>query len=150
MTISTSANEMNCLPKRGYSRLGRNHPLKDSRQLHPPVIVTMVAVRIMQMTIDQIVDMVAVRDRLVSAAGPMLVAAFELGGAIGRVGRVNRDYVLVDMIVMNVVQVAVVQIIDVVRMAYSGVAAIGAVSVGVALVLPFSACGHRWSPLMFI
>jgi hypothetical protein len=38
------------------------------------VIVAVITVRMMQMTIDDIIDMVAVRHRLVPAIGTMLVA----------------------------------------------------------------------------
>ena len=44
-----------------------------SRQLNRPVIVAVVAVRIVQVAVYQVVGMVAVRDGLVAAAGAMLV-----------------------------------------------------------------------------
>jgi hypothetical protein len=74
----------------------------------------MIAMRVVQMPIDQIVHMVAMRDSFVSAARTVLVGAFDLGRATGRRGRVDRDYVLVDMIAVDMVQVAIMEVVDVV------------------------------------
>jgi hypothetical protein len=77
----------------------------------------MIAVRVMQMARDAVIDVVAMRHRLVTAAGAMhmtcLVAgAAVLGGAAVGVLAGDFDHVLVDMPFMRVVQVTVVQIID--------------------------------------
>jgi hypothetical protein len=102
----------------------------------------MIAVRMVQVPVHQIIDMVAVRDRLVPAAGAVLVGALCFGRAAGRIGRVYSDDMLVDVVAVHVVQVAVVQIVDVAIMADSDVTAIGAVLVGVVRMVMLAASGH--------
>ena len=84
------------------------------------MIVAVAAVRVVQMAVDQIVDVVAVRHRLVAAPGSVLVPRLVPGAAVVRraaVGIAGRhlDDVLIDVIAMRMVQVAVVQIVDVAR-----------------------------------
>jgi len=82
------------------------------------VIVAMRPVWVMQVAIDQIVDMVAVRHGLVAAPGTMAMTDLVPGAAMaGRaasgVACIDGDLVLVDMAVVWVMKVAVVQIVDV-------------------------------------
>jgi hypothetical protein len=51
----------------------------------PAVIVAVIAVRVMEMSIDQIVHMVAVRNSFVSAAGPMLMGTLQIRRARVRI-----------------------------------------------------------------
>jgi hypothetical protein len=103
-----------------------------------PVVVAVVAVRMVQVAIDQVIDVVAVRHRFVAATRPVLVAprvsaALMLGSALRRILGAHRHGVLLDGAgLRGMVQVAVVQIIDVAVMLYGGVAAVRAVLVGVA------------------
>ena len=81
----------------------------------------MVAVRVMQMTLDEVVDVVAVGDRFVATVGTVDVVigvcfARVLGGARRRIGGVYFEGVLIHVVVVNVMQVAVVEIVDVVFM----------------------------------
>jgi hypothetical protein len=115
------------------------------------VIVAVVAVRVVQMAVDQIVDVVAVRHRLVAATRPVLVPRLVAGAAvIGRaaVGIAGRhlDDVLVDVIAVGMVQVAVVQIVDVVAVANGAMTAVGTVLVRVIGVVRLRARGHRRPP----
>jgi hypothetical protein len=95
----------------------------------------MVAVRMMQMTIDKIIDVIAVRNRLVAAAGAVdmlrvMTAAAMLRRAGRWVGRRNRQLMLLyTAIGVDVVQVPVVQVVDVTIMLQTGVFAIRAVLV---------------------
>src|SRR5690554_4944424 len=95
----------------------------------------MVAVRMMQMTIDKIIDMIAVRNRLVAAAGAVnvicvMTAAAMLRRAGRRVGLRNRQLMLLHAAVgVDVVQVPVVQVVDVTVMLQTGVFAVRAVLV---------------------
>jgi len=89
----------------------------------------MIAVRVMQVTVHQIVDMVAVRDRLMAAPAAMLVpgvvAASRTGpGAAVRMLAVDGDPVLIDMPFVRVMQVTVVQIVDMAVVVYRDVTAI--------------------------
>ena len=97
------------------------------------MIVAVTAMGVVQMTVDKIVDMVAVRNGLVSATWPMnvpaLVAAASMAGGAGiRVGRRDCQRMLFNRTIsIHVVQVAIVQVIDMVFVLYCGVPAIGAV-----------------------
>jgi hypothetical protein len=110
--------------------------------LHATVIVAVVGVRMMQVPVDQIVDVVAVRDGLVPAAGAMLVAALDLGRAAGRVRRTDRQRMLVDVIAMHMMQMAVMQIINMAVMADRRVSAARAMLVGVIGVMLLCASRH--------
>ncbi len=95
----------------------------------------MVAVRMMQMTIDKIIDVIAVRNRLVAAAGAVDVLCVMTAAAMLRragrwVGRRNRQLMLLHTAIgIDVVQVPVVQVVDVTIMLQTGVFAIRAVLV---------------------
>jgi hypothetical protein len=99
----------------------------------------MLLVGMVQVAVDQIVDMVAVRDRLVTAAravlvGRLVAVAVVIGGAWRRVGIADLDHVLLDVIAMGVMEVAVVQVVDVARMYHAGVTTARTVSMTVSLV----------------
>jgi hypothetical protein len=77
------------------------------------VVVAMAAVHVMQVAIHEIIDVIAVGDRLVATAGTMLVvpgvaAATVRGRAIGRVFAVHFQAVLLHPPGSHVMQVAVV------------------------------------------
>lgn len=99
------------------------------------MVVTVIAVRMVQTTIDDVIDMIAMRDRLVTAAGAMHVATCVAGGepvvTTVRIGLADRDHVLVivDQTVNLVwmVQVAVVQIVDVIVVAHGLMTTVGTV-----------------------
>jgi hypothetical protein len=74
--------------------------------------------------------MIAMRDRLVPAVGTVLVGALEFRRAVGRIGRVDTDDMLVDMIAMHMVHMAVMQIVDVPVVANRDVTAVRAVLMG--------------------
>jgi hypothetical protein len=78
----------------------------------------MVAVRMMQMSVDEIVGVIPVRHRFVTAARTMpmrriMSAATVVGRAAIGVGCAHLDDVLVDVIFMRVMQMTVVKIVDV-------------------------------------
>jgi hypothetical protein len=92
----------------------------------------MVAMRMVQVAIDQIIDMVAVRHSFVTATGTVNVARFVAAAdmrrsAAIRVGRIDGDHMLIDMVTVNVMQVAIVQIVHMPIVLNRGVAAIFAV-----------------------
>lgn len=100
------------------------------------MVVAMNLVRMMQVAIDEIVDVVAVRHRFVSAAGAMHMvlsvrAALVIRRAQFRVGAAHIKRMLVDMTGVNVVQVAVVQVVDMPRVQDARVAALVVVLMGV-------------------
>ena len=100
----------------------------------------MVAVRVVQMTADEIIDMVAVWNGLVSTTGSVDVAFVMLGTrmiwcAPGLVPRAGFENVVVDVVAMYVVQMTVVQIIDMAVVFDGDVAATGPMGMRVTLVL---------------
>jgi hypothetical protein len=104
------------------------------------VVVAVVTVRVMQVAVHQVIDVIAVRHRLMAAAGAMLMrrvvgAAGVLRRAGAGVGAADFQLVVLDTGLAVVVQVAVVQVIDVVAVLDRRVAAIRAVLVVVFLVV---------------
>lgn len=100
------------------------------RQLQSTVIIAVIAVHVVQMTGNQVIYVIAVGHRLVSATCAMLVALFMasanvIGSTIRRIGRGSFDHVFIDMAVMQEMQVSVVQVVDVVIVLHSGMSAVG-------------------------
>jgi hypothetical protein len=112
------------------------------------MVVTMISMGVMQMTVDKIVDMVAVRNWLVSATRSVNMAAVVPGAGVARGASVwvnIRDLqcmLLNGTIGIHVVQVAIVQIIDMIAMLHRGVSAIGTVLV----IMIFVNVSHRIVP----
>lgn len=113
------------------------------------MIVAMIAVGVVQASIDQIIDMVAVRNRFVAAAGTMHVSALRASrdprGALRGVRGIDRQRMLVVVIAVGVMEMAFVQVIRVSVVLDRGVAAAGAVDVfGMAMRFMVA---HHWSPI---
>jgi hypothetical protein len=112
------------------------------------VIVAMVAVRMVKVAIDEIVDVVAVRDGLMSASRPvhmprLVSCATVIGRAAIRVlGRHFND-VLVDVIGMRVVQMPVVQVVDMIAVAHRRMSAGGAMLMCMIGMMRLGALCHR-------
>ena len=92
----------------------------------------MVAVRMMQVAVDDVIGVVAMRDGGVPAVRGMDVARGLFRGSVtrragGRIGGGDGDDVLVHMPAVTVVQVAVIQVVGVAVMHDGEVAAAGAV-----------------------
>lgn len=100
----------------------------------------MIPVGMMKMSVNQVIDMVAMRNGLVTAVGAMLVrlvmaSALVGRGAVGRVLGVDRDLVFLDAILGHVVQMAIVEVIGVTVMLNGGVTAIRSVLVVMVFVM---------------
>lgn len=111
------------------------------------MIVAVVAMRVVQAAIDEVIDMVAMRHGFMSAAGAVDVARFVSAAILTRraairVGLANRDDVLVHMVAMRVMQVAVMQVVHVVPVAHGGMPAARSVFVVVVRVMGGAASGH--------
>ena len=103
------------------------------------VVVAVVAVRMVEVAVDEVVGVVAVRHRRMSAARPVLVVggvagAVVGGSAVGRILGVDREGVLLDRAAGGVVEVPVVQVVDVAVVRDGDVAAVGAVAVRMMIV----------------
>jgi hypothetical protein len=99
------------------------------------VIVAVVRVRVVQMTGDEVVDMVAMRNRLVTTTDAVDVAAVValagmLWGTPLGVLDVDLEHVLVDVITVRMMQVALVQVVEMIAVRNGRVAAAGPVLVG--------------------
>jgi hypothetical protein len=104
------------------SRVDRDVP-RYNRILRPngnrPVVVAVVAVRMMQVILHHVIDVVSVRNLRMAAVWTVDVfaavrAALMLWGTSCRVRGTDWDRVLVDVIVVGMVEVSIVQIIDVI------------------------------------
>lgn len=103
------------------------------------MVIAVIAVWVVQVTIDQVVDVVAMRYGGVAAARAVgvirrVTRTAVLRGARGRVSRVDLEDVLVEVPVVRVVEVTVVEVVDVVPVADRRVAAARAVDVVVRVV----------------
>jgi hypothetical protein len=100
------------------------------------VIIAVVAMRMMQPSVDDVIHVIAVRDRLMPTVRTVHVACLLAGckavlASIG-IGLADRDHVLVIMDkpidLVRMMQMAVVEVVDVVLVSNRLVAAAGAVA----------------------
>jgi hypothetical protein len=107
--------------------------LSASGQRHGPVVVAVVAVRVVQVPIHEVIDVVAMRDRRVSTAGAVHVVRIVTGAlvlcATVRVFRCHFDRVFIVVTLVGAVQMPIVQIADVVAVPDGRVPAVGAMLV---------------------
>jgi hypothetical protein len=123
------------------SRLGANSLLLG--RLNGPMVVAMIAVRMMQPSVHEVIDVVAVRDTFVTAPRAVRMSrTSHVRRALRRVCLADRQHMLIDVVDMHVVQVAVMQIVDVSIVAERGMPAIRVVLVMVIGVVQFVAGGH--------
>ena len=112
------------------------------------MIVTVPVVGVVKMPIDEVVDMIAVRDRVVPASRTVDVAVRVPVAAMARcagirVSSVDRNRVLVDMAVVHRMEMPIVQVVDmavVLDGAVSTFRAVDVTVVGVNLVVVHSGC----------
>ncbi len=103
------------------------------------MVIAVVAIRVMEMSVDQIVDVVSMRNGFVTAICAVLVrgivsVALVSVGAIGGVRGVHFELVLIDVTLVKRMQMAVMQVIGMVVVNDSGVATVFAVHMCVVLV----------------
>jgi len=108
----------------GTDQSGRS----DLGKLHGPVIIAMIPVWMVKVTVNQVVDVIAMRHGFVAAIGTVNMPCLMTRAAMVRralVGVRGRDFegVLVNVAVVHVVQVIVMQIVDMVAVRDGGVAA---------------------------
>jgi hypothetical protein len=104
------------------------------------VIIAVIAVLVVQASVDQIIGMVAVRDLMMAA---ILVFTSALGRrTLDRVGSAHCNYTLIVVVAVGRMQVAVVQIIDVAFMPNAEVPAMLAVRVLMSAVCSMLLCSR--------
>jgi hypothetical protein len=104
------------------------------------MVIAMTVMRIMQMSADQIINMVAMRDCLMPTVRPMQMLGRMSGAlmprcAVLRIGRSYANHMFIDMAFMRMMQMAVVQIVDVAIVHDPHVAALGPMRMIVVFVL---------------
>lgn len=104
------------------------------------VVVTVAIMLVVQMPVDQVVDVIAVGHRRVTAVGAVHVVTFvsatvvALGAGVG-VGAADLDAMFVYMIAVGMMQMSVVEVVDMSVVLDGDVAAVGAVDMIVVGVL---------------
>jgi hypothetical protein len=106
------------------------------------MIVTVVAMRIMQPTVHDVIDVVAVWYCLVSAVRAVRVCAADLRCAVHGICAIDSDNMFVDMVLVQVVQMTVVKVIYMAVMPNCGMPAARAVLMGVVGMVLLNASGH--------
>ena len=111
----------------------------------------MITVRVVQVAIDEVVDVIAVRYCLVAATRAVhvirLVTAAVVRPTPLRIRIAYRDSMLVVVILVGAMQVAVVQVADVIAVLNGGVTAIGSVLMVVVSVL---LAAHESAPVRML
>jgi hypothetical protein len=102
-------------------------------------MVAVTVVLMVKMPVDEIVDVIAMRNHRMTAAGAMVMrgvmGAASVSARTGvRVRPTHRNGVFVDVTVMVVVQMAVMEIVDVIVVADREMSTVVSVNVGVVLV----------------
>jgi hypothetical protein len=128
-----------------------------SGQLHGPVIIAMIAVRMVQPAVYEIVDMVTMRHLFMTAVWTVCVRAVDFRRAAHGICGVDPDDMFVHVILVHMVKMAVVKIIHVAVMANRGVPAFQAMLMSVIGMMLLGAgrhdrvlssletCRDRWS-----
>ena len=99
------------------------------------MIITVILVRVVEASVDEVISVLAVRHSLVAAARAMeVLTAIVLAVAVVRELLIDRKRVLIDVVAVRLVQVAIVNEVDVTFVDDRRVAAAGAVDVVVIFV----------------
>jgi hypothetical protein len=111
------------------------------------MVIAVITMRVMKMAGHQVIDVVAMRYGLMTAARPVLVALLMLaatvaGRAAGGIVVANGEAVFLHAVTLDVVQVALVQVIHMAIMFDACVPAFGPVL----MLLPCLSGGHFASP----
>ena len=114
------------------------------------MIVAVIAVGVMQVSLDQVVDVIAVGHRLVATVGAvfvldLVILSCGLGRAAVRVLVADGDPMLVEVIVVRMMEMAIVQIVRVPVVADCDMSTVRAVLVLVVGVRGVIALWHRGS-----
>lgn len=107
------------------------------------MVVTMIAVGMVQPSIHEVINVVAMGHGFVPARRAMLVRAARFWRALHRIGGIDGHPMLINMIP----KMAIMEIIDMAIMADRRMPTIGTMLVGVIGMMLFGAGGHRVFPL---
>ena len=115
------------------------------------MVVAVVAVRMVQVPVYQVINMIAVGNGLVPAARTVPVARFVTAAGVVRRTAVrvfiaDLQHMFVNVVAVGVVKVSVVKIINMIAVANRGVAAVFAVNVVVIVVMLKVTGSHIFCP----
>jgi hypothetical protein len=102
----------------------------------------MIAMRMVQSAVYEIVDMVTMRHRFMSAVRTVRVRAVNLGRAFHGIRGADNNGMFVHVIVVHMVEMTIVKIIDVALVPDRRVPAIRAMPVRMVGVVLLGTCGH--------
>jgi hypothetical protein len=113
------------------------------------MIIAMIAVRMMKVSVDKIINVITMRHRLMSASRAMHVPGLVTGAVVIRrasigIFRAHLDLMLVHVIVVRMMEMAIMDIVAVVAVTNGRVAAAGAMLMVVIRVLREIATAHLW------
>jgi hypothetical protein len=114
------------------------------------MVVAVIAMRMVQPSAHEVVDVITVRHGFVSAGRAMLVRTASLGSAVHRVCRADRDDMFVDMVAVHMVQMAIMQIIDMAVMANRRMPTVRAMRMDMIGMVLLGAGGHRYLLLLVL
>ncbi|MGH9548929.1 MAG: hypothetical protein ACRD3W_06115 [Terriglobales bacterium] len=106
------------------------------------MIVAVVTVRMMQLALYEVINMVAMRDGFVSAVWTVVMRTTDFRRAAHGICSAHSDHMFVDVIPMHMVKMAVVKIVYMTIMANRGVSAVWAVLMGMVGMVVLGAGGH--------
>jgi hypothetical protein len=127
-------------------------------QFDRAVVIAVIAVRMVQVAIDEIIDVVPMRHGFVTArravnVARLMAATVVIRSALVGIFRIDRERMLVDVIAVHVMQMAVVQIVDMIVVLDRRMPTVRAVLMVVVGVMRFAAGGahavlliERWLP----
>lgn len=105
----------------------------------------MIAMGVMQASLDQVVDVVTVRYGLVAAVRAVhVICAPGSRGAVRRVRGTDSEDVLINMVPMHVMQMAVMNIVNVSIMEHRSMTTGRSVSMGMVGMVLLGTSGHRF------
>jgi hypothetical protein len=113
------------------------------------MIVAVIAMRMVQLTAHEVIDMVAMRYGLVPAVCTVLMRATDFRCAAHGVFGADINHMFVNVIPMHMMKMAVVKIIDMAIMANRGVSAVWSVLMGVVGMVLLGTGGHDTSSFIF-
>jgi hypothetical protein len=108
----------------------------------------MIAMRMVQSAVYEIVDMVTMRHCFMSAVRTVRVGAVNLRRAFHGIGGADRNGMFVHVIVVHMVEMTIVKIVHMAVMANRGVPAFRAMAMGVVGMVFLGASGHRQRSLL--
>jgi hypothetical protein len=125
------------LEKKAHSPAG-----SASGQFYRPMIIAMAIMWVMQPSVHEVIDVVTVGHRFVSAVRPMRVSAPGVGRAARGVGVADLNNMFVDMIPVHVMQMTIVEVVDMAMMAHRRVSTVRTMLVSVIGMMVLAAEGH--------